>query len=110
MRICTIWNWIEVAKNAWSEKNWPVFVDRQSTKLCFDILGERTAACLEKYYPRSKTKLALAKFIRCVSDCHKIGTSRTIYDNSDELRSAFGVHYEVHTFPILEFWNIFFKN
>ena len=78
-------------------------VDRQSTKLCFDILGERTAACLEKYYPRSKTKLALAKFIRCVSDCHKIGTSRTIYDNSDELRSAFGVHYEVHTFPILEF-------
>ena len=51
---------------------------------------------LEKYFPNSKAKLALAKFIRCCANTHKVATSRIMLDKSDPLRSALGMHYEVN--------------
>ena len=73
--------------------------DQNNLKYAYVIyewpLSERTAACLETYFPNSKSKQALAKFIRVVSDAHKICTSRVMLDKSDKLHSAFGMFYEV---------------
>lgn len=63
---------------------------------------------LEKYFPNSKAKLALAKFIRCCANTHKVATSRIMLDKSDPLRSALGMHYEVNTL-IAYFLLNFFK-
>ena len=57
-------------------------------------MSEQTAVLLEKYFPRDKPKLALAKFFRCLAKAHKIFTSRVRKDPKDDLKSALGTYYK----------------
>ena len=57
-------------------------------------MSEQTAVLLEKYFPRHKPKLALAKFFRCLAKAHKIFTSRVRRDQKDNMKSALGTFYK----------------
>ena len=64
--------------------------------MAMQLLSERTAAAFQKYFPKDKAKLALAKFILCCANAFKVGTSRCKLDSKDHLHSALGgVYFEV---------------
>ena len=70
--------------------------DRQDVASCLRIFNERTSACFQKYFPKNNAKQALAEFISCCVDAHKVATSRVMLNKSDNLRSALGMFYEVN--------------
>ena len=67
--------------------------DRQDVRMAMQLLSERTAAALQKYFPKDKAKQALAKFVLCCANAFKVGTSRTKWDKKDHLHSALGWMY-----------------
>ena len=46
--------------------------DRQDVGLALALISEQTAVCFEKYFPKHKPKLKLAKLIRCLAKVYKI--------------------------------------
>lgn len=64
--------------------------DRQDVKMAMELISERTAVGFQKYFPKDKAKQALAKFILCLANAFKVGSSRVKYDSKDHLHSALG--------------------
>ena len=67
----------------------------QDVGLALSLISELTSVCFEKYFPKYKPKLALAKLLRCLAKVYKILTSRVRKDPQDHLKSGFGVYYNV---------------
>lgn len=67
--------------------------DRQDVRMAMQLLSERTAAALTKYFPNEPNKQALAKFVLCCANAFKVATSRIKEDRKDHLHSALGWKY-----------------